>query len=141
MTEATASPGTTSRFKPSFHFWLTCAMCGFVFAGFGMTYLFPLTAGDFPPAPPIVHLHALIFFSWMLLLLIQSARPDPVVVRSGAADPGTTQHRQDRRLFNDRRRLDTPPGRAARVGGWVGDFQRVCGWVAWLGALPIVMRA
>jgi hypothetical protein len=36
MTEATASPGTTSRFKPSFHFWLTCAMCGFVFAGFGM---------------------------------------------------------------------------------------------------------
>ncbi len=73
MTEATASPGTTSRFMPSFHFWLTCAMCGFVFAGFGMTYLFPLTAGSFAPAPPIVHLHALIFFSWMLLLLTQSA--------------------------------------------------------------------
>lgn len=73
MTEATASPGTTSRFMPSFHFWLTCAMCGFVFAGFGMTYLFPLTAVSFAPAPPIVHLHALIFFSWMLLLLTQSA--------------------------------------------------------------------
>jgi hypothetical protein len=47
-------------------------MCFFVFGGFGMTYLFPLTAGAFPPAPPIVHLHGWLFFTWMLLLVVQT---------------------------------------------------------------------
>ena len=47
-------------------------MSFFVFGGFGMTYLFPLTTGTFPPAPPIVHLHGVVFFSWMILLVVQS---------------------------------------------------------------------
>jgi len=47
-------------------------MCFFVFGGFGMTYLFPLTTGTFPPAPPIVHLHGLLFFSWMIILVVQA---------------------------------------------------------------------
>ena len=51
---ATASPEATHRFRPSFFFWMTLVMCFFVFGGFGMTYLFPLTTGTFPPAPPIV---------------------------------------------------------------------------------------
>jgi hypothetical protein len=33
----------------------------------------PALRGDFPPAPPIVHLHALVFVSWMILLVTQSA--------------------------------------------------------------------
>ena len=71
-TAAAASPDAARTFRPSFFFWMTLAMCFFVFGGFGMTYLFPLTTGTFPPAPPIVHLHGLIFFSWMILLVVQA---------------------------------------------------------------------
>jgi len=69
---AAASSDTVRTFRPSFFFWMTLVMCFFVFGGFGMTYLFPLTRGTFPPAPPIVHLHGLIFFSWMILLVVQA---------------------------------------------------------------------
>ncbi len=34
----------------------------FVFGGFGMTYWFPLATGRFSPAPPVVHLHGMVFF-------------------------------------------------------------------------------
>jgi len=66
------APGTVRRFRPSFFFWMTLVMGLFVFGGFGMTYLLPMSRGAFPPAPPIVHLHGLIFFSWMILLLVQA---------------------------------------------------------------------
>jgi hypothetical protein len=69
---ATVTADVARRFRPSFFFWMTLTMCFFVFGGFGMTYLFPLTAGTFPPAPPIVHLHGLLFFSWMILLVVQT---------------------------------------------------------------------
>ncbi|HSG34122.1 MAG TPA: hypothetical protein VLA37_06270, partial [Sphingomonadaceae bacterium] len=59
-------------FKPSFHLWMVLAMCFFVFGGFGMTYLGPLSSGTRPPDPPVVHLHGAVFFGWMLLLLAQS---------------------------------------------------------------------
>lgn len=63
---------TSRRFVPSFSLTLILVMCLFVFGGFGMSYLGPLAAGTFPPAPPIVHLHGLIFFSWMVLLVVQA---------------------------------------------------------------------
>jgi hypothetical protein len=47
-------------------------MCFFVFGGFGMHSFVPALRGTFPPAPPIVHLHAVVFISWMLLLLVQT---------------------------------------------------------------------
>ena len=47
-------------------------MCVFVFGGFGMQSAIPALRGDFPPAPPFVHLHGLVFVSWMLLLLVQT---------------------------------------------------------------------
>lgn len=56
----------------SFSFWLIAAMCLFVFGGFGMHSALPALRGEFPPAPPIVHLHGLVFVSWMLLLLVQT---------------------------------------------------------------------
>ena len=68
-----ATPQTALRFRPSFFFWMTVAMCVFVFGGFGMHSFVPALRGTFPPAPPIVHLHAVIFVSWMLLLVVQSA--------------------------------------------------------------------
>lgn len=65
-------PATTRKFQPSFYFWMTLLMAFFVFSGFGMTYFFPLTQGTFPPAPPVVHLHGLVFSCWMILLVVQA---------------------------------------------------------------------
>ncbi|MBO9671179.1 MAG: hypothetical protein J7485_11750 [Sphingobium sp.] len=65
--------GVAARgFQPSFHLWMTLLMAAFVFTGFGMTYIGPLLAGTFRPAPPIVHLHGIVLFSWMVLLVTQS---------------------------------------------------------------------
>jgi hypothetical protein len=70
---ATIARGTAaSGFRPSFHLWMTLLMALFVFGGFGMTYLGPLAAGTFPPAPPVVHLHGVVFFAWTLLLVTQA---------------------------------------------------------------------
>ncbi len=66
-------PAASTGFKPSFFFCMTLAMCFFVFGGFGMHSFWPALQGKFPPAPPVVHLHALLFVSWMLLLVVQSA--------------------------------------------------------------------
>jgi hypothetical protein len=63
---------TLRAFRPSFFFWLALAMCCFVFGGFGLHSAIPALQGDFPPAPPIVHLHGLMFVTWMLLLLAQA---------------------------------------------------------------------
>jgi hypothetical protein len=70
---AIVAPTAARRFRPSFFFWMTLAYCFFVFGGFGMHSFVPALRGDFPPAPPIVHLHAVIFISWMVLLVTQSA--------------------------------------------------------------------
>ena len=71
---ATAARGTAaSGFRPSFHLWMTLLMAFFVFGGFGMTYLGPLATGTFPPAPPVVHLHGLVFFTWTVMLVTQAA--------------------------------------------------------------------
>ncbi len=65
--------GVAARgFQPSFHLWMTLLMAAFVFTGFGMTYIAPLLTGTFKPAPPIVHLHGAVLFSWMVLLVTQS---------------------------------------------------------------------
>lgn len=73
MPAEAAMPAARLAFKPSFFFWMTLAMCLFVFGGFGMHSFWPSLRGDFPPAPPVVHLHALLFVTWMLLLVAQSA--------------------------------------------------------------------
>jgi hypothetical protein len=70
---AIAVPQTASRFRPSFYFWMTLAMAFFVIGGFGMHSFVPALKGAFPPAPPIVHLHAVVFVSWMILLVTQAA--------------------------------------------------------------------
>jgi len=75
MNAPAAAPmtATVSRFRPSFAFWMVLAMCFFVFGGFGMHSFVPALRGDFPPAPPVVHLHGVVFVAWMILLLVQSA--------------------------------------------------------------------
>lgn len=64
---------TARKFQPSFFVWMTLAMALFVFAGFGMHSFLPALQGKFPPAPPVVHLHALVMVSWMVLLVTQAA--------------------------------------------------------------------
>jgi hypothetical protein len=71
VSAAAATPKAARSFRPSFFFWMTLVMCVFVFGGFGMTYLVPMSEGTFPPAPPVVHLHGLVFMSWMILLVVQ----------------------------------------------------------------------
>ena len=57
---------------PSFHLSMVLVMCFFVFAGFGMSYLYPTAVGTRSGDPPIVHLHGMAYFAWMLLLLAQA---------------------------------------------------------------------
>lgn len=61
------------RFRPTFFFWLSLAMAFFVVAGFGLHSALPALRGQFPPAPPIVHLHGVLSLSWLVLLVVQSA--------------------------------------------------------------------
>lgn len=72
-TAATAAPAPARIFKPSFFFGMTVVMTAFVFGGFGIHSAFPALQGNFPPAPPFVHLHAVVMVAWMLLLVVQSA--------------------------------------------------------------------
>jgi hypothetical protein len=72
VSATTAVSATARKFRPSFFFWMTLAMASFVFAGFGMHSFVPALEGKFPPAPPVVHLHAVIMVSWMLLLVTQA---------------------------------------------------------------------
>ncbi len=68
----TSESRRASAFRPSFYFWMTLLMAFFVFGGFSMTYWFPMAAGSFPPAPPVVHLHGAVYFCWIILLVVQS---------------------------------------------------------------------
>jgi hypothetical protein len=70
---ASAVRNRDRTFQPSFFFWMTLVMAFFVFTGFGMTYWIPLASGTFPPAPPIVHFHGFVFFTWMILLIVQAS--------------------------------------------------------------------
>jgi hypothetical protein len=51
---------------------MTVVMALFIFSGFGLTYWVPMASGTLAPLPPIVHLHGLFFFSWMVLLVVQA---------------------------------------------------------------------
>jgi len=73
MAEAVIRGRAARQSQPSFHLWMTLLMAGFVFTGFGISYIVPLLAGTFRPAPPVVHLHGIVLFSWMILLVTQSA--------------------------------------------------------------------
>lgn len=73
MAQANTDGAMKPRFRPSFHLWMALGMAAFVFTGFGMTYLFPVAAGTRLNDAPIVHLHGIVFFSWMVLLVVQSA--------------------------------------------------------------------
>jgi hypothetical protein len=72
MAEIIADKPVSNTFRPSFFFWMTVVMSGFIFSGFGITYWRPMAGGSLAPLPPIVHIHGFLFSGWMLLLMVQS---------------------------------------------------------------------
>jgi hypothetical protein len=69
----TVSSEVRPSFRPSFFLWMTVVMAFFIFSGFALTYWLPMARGSLAPLPPVVHLHGLFFFSWIVLLVVQSA--------------------------------------------------------------------
>jgi len=67
-----ANTHATTTCKPSFYTGMVLLMAFFVFGGFSMTYWYPMAAGAFPPAPPVVHFHGLVYSCWMILLVVQA---------------------------------------------------------------------
>jgi hypothetical protein len=65
---------------PKFYFGLSLVFALVAFGGFTPSYVAP-PAGQFPP---IVHLHAVLFFSWTILLMVQArlARSSPQTHRA-----------------------------------------------------------
>jgi hypothetical protein len=72
-TTADAPIAGSRTLRVSFHLGMTLVMAAFVFAGFGMTYWFPMATGTLRPAPPVVHVHGWVYSAWMLLLVTQAA--------------------------------------------------------------------
>lgn len=78
MAEVVGDYKKARSFRPSFFTWMALATAFFIFAGFSMTYFQPLLTHTGLSYPPVVHLHGVIFFCWILLLVIQ-----PVLVNMG----------------------------------------------------------
>src|SRR5579872_7456229 len=55
-----------------FYFRMAIVFVAIAFAGFTPTYWAPVVAGTFS-APPIVHVHGVLLFSWTLLYLVQTS--------------------------------------------------------------------
>ncbi len=71
-TTTTANSVTRPTVNFSFFFWMTLVMAFVVFAGFGASYFQPMAAGTLRPVAPIVHIHGVFYFAWMILLVVQS---------------------------------------------------------------------
>jgi hypothetical protein len=54
-----------------FYVWMAAAFVLVAFGGFVPTYWAPLTAGTFK-APPIIHVHGMLMFSWVCFYFIQT---------------------------------------------------------------------
>jgi len=73
MAEVIGERKASRSSRPSFFTWMAFAMAFFIFGGFSMTYFQPVLTRTGLSYPPIVHLHGFIFFSWMILLIVQPA--------------------------------------------------------------------
>lgn len=59
-------------FQLSFHFWIAFVMAAYVFGGFTLAALERYLTNDPRTMPPVVHLHGIVFISWMTLLMVQT---------------------------------------------------------------------
>jgi hypothetical protein len=71
--EATLTDGRVVRSDARrFHLWMAAVFVVIAFGGFTPTYWAKLAGGTFH-APPIVHVHGFLLFSWTLFYLVQTA--------------------------------------------------------------------
>ncbi|HUF67634.1 MAG TPA: hypothetical protein VMM79_03205 [Longimicrobiales bacterium] len=55
-----------------FSVWMAGLCVLFIFAGFTPTYFWPMMTGTLQGIAPVVHIHALVFFGWAVLFLVQT---------------------------------------------------------------------
>src|ERR1700730_9384908 len=71
--EATLATGSVPRVATRrFYLWMVGVVILVAFGGFTPTYWAPVAAGTFH-APPIVHVHGFLLFSWTLFYFLQTA--------------------------------------------------------------------
>ena len=56
----------------SFYFWVAFVMAAYVFGGFTLAAIERYVTHDPKTMPPVVHLHGVVFISWMTLLVVQT---------------------------------------------------------------------
>jgi hypothetical protein len=71
MSEITAQSGTAERAR-TFHLTMALACLAIAVIGFAPTYWRGLTTGTFRGGP-IIHLHAVVFYGWMIFFTVQTA--------------------------------------------------------------------
>lgn len=71
MSKTTAQPGAAAS-QRTFHLVMAGTCLGIAVAGFAPTYWRGLVSGTFRGGP-LVHLHSLVFYGWMILLTVQAA--------------------------------------------------------------------
>ncbi|MEQ8858199.1 MAG: hypothetical protein RIC56_06090 [Pseudomonadales bacterium] len=85
MTDLAVGPRPRHFSNPGFFFWMTIVMAAIVFSGFGISYIAPMATGSLPALAPVVHVHGVVYFLWLILLVVQAAlinRGDVVLHRS-----------------------------------------------------------
>ena len=64
--------------RRGFFFWTAVVMAAVIYTGFGYTYLIPLTNDTLRPVTPLVHIHGVVYFAWIALIVVQTG-----LIRSG----------------------------------------------------------
>jgi hypothetical protein len=71
MTDAAVAGGVTKVSSRWFYAWMALTAMLIAIIGFVPTYFLPLAQGQFA-APPVIHIHGLIFFGWTALFCLQT---------------------------------------------------------------------
>lgn len=66
------APIASTRSEAQFFVYMAAACAVVAFVGFAPTYWLPLATGSFR-APPVMHLHGLLFFAWSLFFVYQAS--------------------------------------------------------------------
>ena len=71
MTEIVMGMGAAAKASRRFYLWMALACLAISVVGFMPTYFVPMAQGRFK-VEPIVHIHGLILFSWMVYFCAQT---------------------------------------------------------------------
>ena len=73
MAEVTLGTGARRSERSSFFLCMAIVLAAIIFGGFGMSYFIPMANGSLTELHALVHVHGFFYFSWMGLLIVQSA--------------------------------------------------------------------